>query len=127
VHKILAFVTSALLFAMAAAQLNDTDSMYWVMLYTLAAAVPISLILIDVASSRLKACLFYIALTVTLLGAISSLDSVNLSLDAIEQSISNPMQAATPYIEGNREFAGSLIALLVILWARFTGHIGGYG
>ena len=112
---------------MAATQLNDTDGMYWVMLYILAAAVPINLILIDVASSRLKACLFYIALTVTLLGAISSLDSVNLSLDAIEQSISNPMQAATPYIEGNREFAGSLIALLVILWARFTGHISGYG
>ncbi|MFK8018341.1 MAG: transmembrane 220 family protein [Pseudomonadales bacterium] len=125
--KTLAFAASVLLLAMATAQFNDTNGIYWILLYTSAAAVPICLILIDVASSRLKAGLFYIALTLTLLGVISSLDSVNLRLDAIEQSISNPMQAATPYIEGNREFAGSLIALLIIFWARLASHTASYG
>ncbi len=104
---------------MSAVQYNDVDGSWWMTVYAAAAAVPVCHAFLGARYARPNTAVFALALILVLIALIRTLPEVNVDLDAVMNSVNSPMSAATPYIEGNRELFGGMIAMAIILSFRY--------
>lgn len=100
-------------------QYNDADGLWWVVVYTSAAVVPLTQMFLSQDHEALCTAAFGLALGCGLLALILTLPKTNIGWGAVKQSVEAPMAAATPFIEGNRELFGSLIAITATITFRY--------
>ncbi len=106
---------SLLLVYVAWLQLNDSDALFWVLLYLVCAIVPVT--------SLFKANKFFSHLFAAI-AALSCFTAIMmawpgtfeyLSLHFNNESLIQDMNPNKPYIEEAREFFGALFALIIVL------------
>jgi len=108
--KLLDYFFMAMLVAAAAVQFNDPDPVYWVTVYTLAAAVP----LLHTTGRYIQ---FIAALTIGMIasGMIYAAPGFSAYWQSGRfSSITASMDGAMWYVEPAREFLGLLIALAIV-------------
>ncbi len=106
---------SVLLIFVAWLQLNDSDPVFWVLLYLVSAVVPvISIFNINKAITHLLAgtatILCLCAIVMSWSGSMEY-----LSLHFTNESLIQDMSPNKPYIEEAREFFGAMFALSIVL------------
>jgi hypothetical protein len=109
--KILNGILALIFVLFAYWQLNDPDALTWVIIYLLVAGVSAYAIFKKIERKYLLFLLSFF-LIYTLSYSPYILDWILKGMP----SITEEMQAATPYIEYTREFFGLLISLLVIVY-----------
>ena len=108
------YLLAALLLVTAALQVNDPDPVYWVLVYGLAAAVPL-------AHAHGRSVPFLAALTIGMIvsGLIYAAPGfVDWLLSGDFGSITGSMDGPDAYVEPAREFLGLAMALAIV--AAFT-------
>jgi len=120
--KFLHLALTLLLAYTAYLQFNDPDPLFWVTLYTLAAAVPLAALLnirrsttANLTGIAAGFCLAGVALTLS--GGMEYLDHIS------NESLIQDMSPFKPYIEEARELIGTVFALAVVLgyWLKQRG------